>query len=741
VITGLLFNLFYSVTLLFAISGLGMMILVPFRKALAEGSLISRATLEIFMGFTFYTLIIYEVAKYNQNVKLVSCIFFYLGILSKSLEIIRSIKTKNSFQNLYLLIAATICGIWACLPGLISMFRNGVPLGMVTRGNNDIAFYVAVAGEFIKTGFTNSNHIASIDLNFVANTSHYFTPTSLFTLASTPLGLKVWETAMFVSIACFAFSLLTLIRLSECIFKSSALSPAYQWVAAIVAMMSSLMTYVYGNYFLAQMLSIGLSALIITNCYEYFINKNRSPFVLFQTAALMLSSFFTYPHVLVPFFAVTCFYTYLFSVLKSRNFQVLILARFVAAVSVGTILAKDYIHFTIFTYRNMTNGTSAGWPIPTMNVGQLVIWPEFIGWRNPGGFLIATWVITFALFLFVFYRSKIEFNEKYFTLFYLIGSALSFMIFVKLRNQDFSDYTSWKLISYLLPIGLVLFTAVFVASFRSKKEFTLIALGAVLMTPMSMWSHASWDGVNLGVSLTKDMTDLAESAELRNIPNLNIAVAEFFETMALASIIDRPIIYPNAKSYFPVLESPNSCILVRANATGYARLTRINDSYSLASNTIAGCSMIKPKLVLNKVYLGSSKQISFFEEGWSAPEAWGLWSDGERSVIRFEADLDSGSGYVLRIKSAGYVVPLRDSLLVNVKINGQPVKEILYTTTNQMRTDSFPISPAILSSALRKGEIEVVFEINNPISPKILGESEDSRRLGLGLISFELTNS
>jgi hypothetical protein len=220
IVEGLFLNAFFSVLLLSTVIGMGQLFLFTIlrnsRKVDSENNL---ATYFV-IGLAFYTVIIHLLATYRIEFEwfiFIACLFGLFSFLFFGFR-----QRQNIFkEKIAVLFVGTAIGIWGYLPGLVSLFNSNSSLGMVTRGNNDIAYYVAVASEFLKTGFVNSNHIASIDLNFAAEYGHYFSPTSLFTISNGLTGLQTWDTAMFVIIASFCFSWMSLVSLAKSLFNLS----------------------------------------------------------------------------------------------------------------------------------------------------------------------------------------------------------------------------------------------------------------------------------------------------------------------------------------------------------------------------------------------------------------------------------------------------------------------------------------------------------------------------------------
>ena len=141
--------------------------------------------------------------------------------------------------------------------------------------------------------------------------------------------------------------------------------------------------------------------------------------------------------------------------------------------------------------------------------------------------------------------------------------------------------------------------------------------------------------------------------------------------------------------------------------------------------------------VLNFAGNQTSAATPYQLRGWSHPEAWGTWTDGA------EAEL------ALRLSEA-----ISQSLTVNVRIQSvissleQPIQQIeIIANDNGIEQWSlqaidlptnriFTIPATVLDN---NSVLRLVFRIGKPISPKSLGNSNDTRQLGIGIHQLSIT--
>ena len=109
--------------------------------------------------------------------------------------------------------------------------------------------------------------------------------------------------------------------------------------------------------------------------------------------------------------------------------------------------------------------------------------------------------------------------------------------------------------------------------------------------------------------------------------------------------------------------------------------------------------------------------------GISVPEAFGRWTDGARATIEFARPLPAM--FTLTITAAQ-----RGDKPISVTV-GQARTDLHFGRIWEFKTVSVPI--------VTDGTAKVIsFDIPEPRSPKDLGEGDDTRRLGLALVSLKV---
>lgn len=121
---------------------------------------------------------------------------------------------------------------------------------------------------------------------------------------------------------------------------------------------------------------------------------------------------------------------------------------------------------------------------------------------------------------------------------------------------------------------------------------------------------------------------------------------------------------------------------------------------------------------------------NYLGEGWSAPERWGVWSDGARSGLNAVVP---GGATELVIGAFSFTHGARTHAAARVLINGSEGQSLLLSKGNgsvEQVTLRLPLSnrPQVVF-------IELIHD--DPVSPSELGLGSDDRRISIGLVSLE----
>jgi hypothetical protein len=126
------------------------------------------------------------------------------------------------------------------------------------------------------------------------------------------------------------------------------------------------------------------------------------------------------------------------------------------------------------------------------------------------------------------------------------------------------------------------------------------------------------------------------------------------------------------------------------------------------------------------VFGASSGAERFLGEGWSIPEAEGVWSDGDRaSLVLMVAD-DIPEDAELVLNAAPFVAPDHPVLEVQASARGEQLARRVFRHGEAPRLLRVPLPPV-------RGRTVVELTLHDPARPADLGLGDDQRRLGIQL--------
>jgi hypothetical protein len=148
----------------------------------------------------------------------------------------------------------------------------------------------------------------------------------------------------------------------------------------------------------------------------------------------------------------------------------------------------------------------------------------------------------------------------------------------------------------------------------------------------------------------------------------------------------------------------------------------------------------KPNPIITKIpytinFAASGNAQRFINTGFCNAEEWGTWSCAKKVSISFKfknEELKKPTYMNLTIKA---LVSKNHPQTFEFYLNGKLISSKTYTSK-----DKFPQTIALNISNIIQNENTLVIKVPNAASPKSLGINNDTRELGIGLISIEFTN-
>ncbi len=129
-----------------------------------------------------------------------------------------------------------------------------------------------------------------------------------------------------------------------------------------------------------------------------------------------------------------------------------------------------------------------------------------------------------------------------------------------------------------------------------------------------------------------------------------------------------------------------------------------------------------------------SRGLSYLASGWSSPEAWGIWSDGEDATVLLPA---AENLRMIVLEANAWVTPAHPEQRVRVSLNGIFAKDISLKSNTANRIE-IPIADEMHGLLSASEPLNLQFEFSDAARPVDLGAGNDGRALALGLVSITL---
>jgi Family of unknown function (DUF6311) len=131
----------------------------------------------------------------------------------------------------------------------------------------------------------------------------------------------------------------------------------------------------------------------------------------------------------------------------------------------------------------------------------------------------------------------------------------------------------------------------------------------------------------------------------------------------------------------------------------------------------------------------NSKNNVMLVKGWSAPEENGTWTDGD-SLMVLQLDKKTDSDLSLTIEGSPYINVEHPTLEVDIVVNHKNIEHVTYNIDDSPSNKQVIIPKSILND---NNVLSIEFKFKNAVSPKQLKLSSDNRKLGLFILSLNLT--
>ena len=709
---------------------IGGMLFIPFMsttkndasKPLKVSSLRDTGT-SLMFAILLITIFTYLAGMLNLSIPITNVlllIFLFIIVL------VRIYFQKLYFLNsgLYIPLFAVMAGFLQYLPVFFQNSKNVNGLGMISKGNNDIASYAATASEFLKSGFINSQSFQGLDLNSFALAYSYQTPNSLLAFTSTALNQKPFQITIPVMIFAISFCVIAIAAFTQSVWPRITLKQALLvgWFVNSLA----ITTYIQSHYFLGQIIALGVSAMILESAFKVLADKVFVKKRVIEIGVIVALSIYSYPTILIPFLGIVYLILMLYLILSAPDQNVTKIKTLIIGTSLGVIVSLPYIKHAI-SLGIYQSGKIAGWRLFNLNpfnwmIGSVYSNTTMTSWAS---LLIWTFFLSLALATIGVVSRRVGGNP--FVLMIIAVFIIVNLLFTVLRGNDFLAYSNWKLLSFFFPLLIAILSGAILYFDRTKFALYTFIVVAVILNPNTLWS-------NEFISTSSDDLELQTNAKVLSQQQLNIDLDPYFQTMQIASLLQDSRLNFKSLSYWPSSDVKSLCTLVNAQNIEYKYKFKINSTYSLASNDLSDCeNVVRTITPGNTLKMESLNAI--LGVGWADIESWGVWSVNREPSLLFKVHESVSGNLVMNFSWQAFLAKSHPKIQVDVFVNRVKVDRVIFETssanTNSTQDTSLQFPVKICKD--NKSVCEVIFKIETPKSPASLGVSGDVRELGIGL--------
>ena len=638
---------------------------------------------------------------------------------------------RSNFKWIFFL---SMISVILYLPPLIKTGLNGSIFGLSTIGNNDVAMYSLTASEFLKSGFVNSQNIMNQDLNSAASLQHQ-AANLVIALTSNIFHLQTWQSLNGVMIFCIASAILGIAYLSKTFLPF--VNEKYCFLVGTIVIASPAVTYIVGQAFLGQIMSIPIAAITM----GVFVKLSLGNSVAQRADRLLLVYLFILSSIVYPVFLIPAYFgsVMVYLLVKIvRNHQSFFIDCYhdLRYILLGIMLSIPYLPTAVHLIF-LLNNAEAGWSLKSITPASLIVSGKLIGFPLNNFSVAFLWVVSVCVFYYVISRKRTSLKMEDFFLrrILLFGLTGLYIFAVQARGRDFSYYQNWKLLFYFFPILYTLFLTDLIRIGRLK----LIILSPFILfsfvSPAVQWLPTINNGIGV---LTQDMSELALNRQIKGYSEINVGTRPYFDSMVIADILQNKKVFIASKTTMPMLQIPTACTLVDLRDNEYPRVQRLNKTYGLIPSLESGCEIqnatdnfVKLKMGDTAIFKIKSESDRALAENWSSPESWGVWSLGDKARIHLKIVAPKAGNDWIEILGSPFMNPNLENTTIIFDSPLFEKKSFIFAVGDTPRVLRIKLFPnALLKS---KGNVDISIETPDNISPKILGLSEDSRSLGFGI--------
>lgn len=460
--------------------------------------------------------------------------------------------------------AILLCSLFSYGPQLLNSIQNGQLLGMASQRNNDVVYYALTTKAFLDNGFINNYQILNQNVNEAALRYQHQGATQIISFTSEFINLPPYQCMNIVAVFVILETILILTKIVKVLCGHLQAYMAFAIATGVTT--TPILNYIYSNYFLGQMTGIFITvcfSLLLTRFVKNQIEKNE---MFFQVLTLTVLSVYFYPTALIIFLGFTLVFfqivgfKFTFSRKIDEQKQALRSASIYGVLS-GLIVSAPYLTFAINFMLILSKG-NYGWSIRPLDPLSIFVSTKYIDQIIPSVFLqVLSWLLLIALALFVGINAPSIPKS-------IILSVIPIISFVavyvyEIGGNNWGQYKNWKLISFFMPHLLVIFYCGLLSYKKFGQKILLILLLMSLSSPYIAWLPILQGKVPSNV-LTSAQVNVGkdDNLYLEKYESISISMPTWFETMAMANILDNKHLALISPSYLPLVPiDPRTCIL------------------------------------------------------------------------------------------------------------------------------------------------------------------------------------
>ena len=421
-----------------------------------------------------------------------------------------------------------------------------------TWTNNDLGAYLQMATNATLAGFRDAGQIDGWNAGLAASFDH---PGAMTLLASTSslFDRQPFQVGIVVLASIAATGILAASLAIESLANRQSSMSALTLIVGSIVLLNPVFIGAVANFFLAQVISVVLmiGCFAILNSQLVSQRLISAPLAAVAIASTMLTSIeisiFLAPLVVIFAYVMRPGGTF-------TRFNVYYLGAVVFATLLLTLVNFGTFHSQFDVVRRSTGSAVAGWTSYLLSPQfMLGLAPTEMGSRLSGlsqDLDVVAWFVIFML-LSIFVKSKSVTPQV------VVGFVLSVaLVIIAVLKWGADGYQTWKLLTSVGPFMMIALLAG-LSSFGSSRSVSMYAHGLFHYVPVFVlgatfgWSAWLWNNATDTSIVSRDLSSISRSEEVRRQRSLNVLLSPFFETMAASSMMGRPVWMMSPSYQFP----------------------------------------------------------------------------------------------------------------------------------------------------------------------------------------------